>query len=308
MIAKEELLKKYNISEEFFRDADISWEDLTCIFDDYTKKVTDKYQAVLSAFEREFLQDTEKARIHSFRTRIKNPEHLIVKIIRKKKEKYKKYKGLTKDNYEKYVTDLIGIRCFILFKESWSGFHDFIISSFENNEIFYVKDPVRDFDEDDSHQYMAEAPKVHIRSGDSRKIYENILSPDNIISDKIYRSVHYIIKYMGAYLEIQVRTLFEEGWGEIDHEIVYPYYQNDPVLKQYTELINRLSGLADEMGSFFNKLKQLEANCLENHMVSETKEVYHESDAETSERASRIRCRTQMGNTPQDCLKEVIQE
>ena len=42
MITKEDLLKKYNISEEFFEDADISWEDLECIYDDFLNKKTTK--------------------------------------------------------------------------------------------------------------------------------------------------------------------------------------------------------------------------------------------------------------------------
>lgn len=45
--------------------------------------------------------------------------------------------------------------------------------------------------------------------------------------------------------------------GEVDHAIVYPYYRDDQILKKYTELLNRLSGLADEMSDFFYRLKIL---------------------------------------------------
>ena len=37
------------------------------------------------------------------------------------------------------------------------------------------------------------------------------------------QGIVYIVKYQGVYMEIQIRTLFEEGWGEIDHHILYPY-------------------------------------------------------------------------------------
>ena len=77
-----------------------------------------------------------------------------------------------------------------------------------------------------------------------------------IISDGIYRSLHYIIKYKGYYVEIQGRTLFEEGWSEIDHDIVYPYYKDDEMLNNFSGLLNRLSGMADEMSSYFRKMKQ----------------------------------------------------
>ncbi|MGF0032219.1 hypothetical protein ACQRBN_04545 [Bariatricus sp. SGI.154] len=36
-----------------------------------------------------------------------------------------------------------------------------------------------------------------------------------------YRSVHYIINCQGVYSEIQVRTLSDELWGEIEHDFVY---------------------------------------------------------------------------------------
>lgn len=60
-----------------------------------------------------------------------------------------------------------------------------------------------------------------------------------------------------------MRTLFEEGWGEIDHRIVYPYYQDDMLFQQYTSLLNRLTGLADEMSSFFCEVKRLEEEHLQ---------------------------------------------
>jgi len=71
----------------------------------------------------------------------------------------------------------------------------------------------------------------------------------------IYRSLHYIIKYRGYYVEIQGRTLFEEGWGEVDHDIVYPHHQDDEMLTDFSTLLNRLSGMADEMSSYFRKMK-----------------------------------------------------
>lgn len=59
------------------------------------------------------------------------------------------------------------------------------------------------------------------------------------------------------YLEVQVRTLFEEGWGEIDHHILYPYKKQNPMLTEFSELLNRLTGMGDEMGI----LLQTSAGC-----------------------------------------------
>lgn len=262
MIAKNELLKKYNISEDEFEVADIKWEELEYIYKDFSEKRS-SYEQKLAEFQKEFLMNISENGIHSIRTRVKDAEHLIVKIIRKRQENYKKYRTLDKDNYEKFLTDVIGIRCFILFKADWKKFHAYLEEKIEDNPQYYLDDCLKDFDEDTEHTYMAEMPKVHIRDGDAREIYETVLPPDAIKNKKIYRSVHYIVKYHGVYIEIQVRTLFEEGWGEIDHHIVYPYYQDDMLFQQYTSLLNRLTGLADEMSSFFCEVKRLEEEHLQ---------------------------------------------
>jgi len=77
-----------------------------------------------------------------------------------------------------------------------------------------------------------------------------------------YRSIHYIIpvnQIDGNKIacEIQTRTLFEEGWSEIDHRVRYPNFLDDENLKKYLDIFNRLAGSADEMGSYVNSLVDL---------------------------------------------------
>jgi len=106
--------------------------------------------------------------------------------------------------------------------------------------------------------------------GDDETVFEVRYQDENIydgseieiISDGIYRSLHYIIKYKGYYVEIQGRTLFEEGWSEIDHDIVYPYNTDDVMLKDFSTLLNRLSGMADEMSSYFRRMKEDRENTI----------------------------------------------
>lgn len=320
MITKELFLRKYNITKELFQSAGISWEELCEIYDDFVLKKDEKYQTIMDEFLDTYLKDInkgkseeeEKVRIHSIRSRIKDPEHLLAKIIRKKQENDKKYKNLDKSNYEKFVTDLIGIRCLVLFKADWQGFHYYILSKFDNNVEYYIRDSLLDFDNDDTHFYIAEKPKVHIRNGDARDIYDEVLPPDSVIDGKVYRSVHYIIKYRGVYLEIQVRTLFEEGWGEIDHAVVYLYYQNDKILKEYTELLNRLSGLADEMSSFFYRLKNLEIKDLEHSLQNNDEKVGAEEteilQAENKKEEKVSGNEEKSLDTPYDCLQSVLDE
>ncbi|MDO4460407.1 MAG: GTP pyrophosphokinase, partial [Clostridia bacterium] len=128
----------------------------------------------------------------------------------------------------------------------------YITYLFENKPEKYLVNRLEDFDEDREHFYIAERPKVYKRAGDS-KIYDS--NEIDIIKGGIYRSLHYIVKYKGYYVEIQGRTLFEEGWSEIDHDIIYKVAESDDMLHDYSRLLNRLSGLADEMSSYFRRMK-----------------------------------------------------
>jgi len=249
---KQDFLTEYRISEADLAAADITWEALARIEAEY-RKIEKPLREIARSFIDEFLYDIESAGIHSYRYRTKDAEHLLEKIIRKRKENPEKYAQLDHTNYYKYVTDLIGIRVFFLYREDWKHFHRYLTSRIENDPDQYVVDRLRDFDDDPDHYYLAERPRAYKRTGDS-KIYDG--GQIEIITDGIYRSLHYTVKYKGQYIEIQGRTLFEEGWGEIDHDIVYKEAEDDAMLRDYSKLLNRLSGLADEMSSYFRRLKQ----------------------------------------------------
>ena len=249
---KELFLSTYNLKEADLEGANIEWEELELIAKEY-EALDDHMHALSKEFIDEYLYDIEKAGIHSYRYRTKSASHLLEKIVRKRRENPEKFGELDHTNFYKFITDLIGIRVFFLYREEWTHFHKYITSRFENNPEIYLVDRLKDFDENIDHYYIAEKPKVYKRAGDT-KIYDD--TEIEIKSDGIYRSLHYIIKYKGYYIEIQGRTLFEEGWSEIDHDIVYPYYKDDEMLNNFSSLLNRLSGMADEMSSYFRKLKE----------------------------------------------------
>ena len=253
---KNAFLTEYGISETDLTEADITWEELARIEKKY-RKLEGTMRELGKSFIDEYLYDIETAGIHSYRYRTKEADHLLEKIIRKRKENPEKFAHLDHTNYYKYITDLIGIRVFFLYREDWIHFHRYITSRFENDPNQYIRDRLQDFDEDPDHYYIAERPKAYKRAGDS-KIYTG--QELEIITDGIYRSLHYIIKYKGYYVEIQGRTLFEEGWGEVDHDIVYKEAGDDEMLRDYSKLLNRLSGLADEMSSYFRRLKHEREN------------------------------------------------
>ena len=248
---KNTFLAEYKLSDADLREANITWDELTRIEEEYCS-LERSLRDIGKSFIDEYLYDIETGGIHSYRYRTKGVSQLLEKVIRKRKENPEKFALLDHTNYYKFVTDLVGIRVFFLYREDWKYFHKYLTSRFENDPALYVQDRLKDFDDDPDHYYMAERPRAYKRNGDS-KIYDG--DAIEIISNGIYRSLHYIVKYRGQYIEIQGRTLFEEGWGEVDHDIVYKDAEEDEMLRDYSKLLNRLSGLADEMSSYFRRLK-----------------------------------------------------
>ena len=236
---KKTFLAEYKLSEDDLLEAQITWDELLLIEAEY-RKIERSLREIGKSFIDEYLYDIETAGIHSYRYRTKGVMQLLEKVIRKKKENPEKFSRLDHTNYYKFVTDLIGIRVFFLYREDWKHFHQYLTGRFENDPALYIQDRLKDFDENPDHSYLAERPRAYKRNGDS----------------KIYGSLHYIVKYQGQYIEIQGRTLFEEGWGEVDHDIVYKDAEDDEMLRDYSKLLNRLSGMADEMSSYFRRLKQ----------------------------------------------------
>lgn len=182
--------------------------------------------------------------VHSVRWRIKSPSHLIKKIIRKLTEDNpsEKYQGINSGNYKGIITDLIGVRAIYLFKSDWQAVHDHILSRW----VIKENEPVT----------------IYHREGDIMDIYKDHNDCERKIHVHNYRSIHYVvpatnIQSVQVYCEIQTRTIFEEGWSEIDHQVRYPDFSDDENLMSYLTIFNRLAGSADEMGSYVNDLVEL---------------------------------------------------
>lgn len=180
--------------------------------------------------------------VHTVRSRVKLTSHVIEKIIRKWESVpvSEKYDSITKENYKSVISDLIGVRAIYLFKKNWEVVHKHILSKWEQQEKVVI----------------------YYRNGDDLRKYD---SYENCITEehnKGYRSIHYIIpatKIDGQQVncEIQTRTIFEEGWSEIDHIVRYPSFSDNVYLQEFLDIFNRISGSADEMGSFVHSLREL---------------------------------------------------
>ena len=234
MIEQNAFFEKYNISLEQFNSTGLIWENLVEIFEDYNNCKEALQQTAIFFFNT--LMKIQN--VHSVRYRIKDAEHLIEKIIRKKLKDSSL--DITLENYKEKITDLIGLRALHLFKSDWELINTFLVKTYN----------------------FKETPTANYRKGDSEELINFYTEKGCKVKEHEfgYRSVHYIVETQPAkqkyFIEIQVRTIFEEAWAEIDHTIRYPYDLENPIYLQFLLILNRLSGSADEMGSFVQFLKQ----------------------------------------------------
>ena len=226
----EEFLEVNRISQESFETANITWDVLQAIAADHeakSAKLEDSAEVIAKTIQK-------FNKVHSVRWRVKNTEHLIAKIIRKRAESCPKYADITPQNYFELVTDLVGVRALHLFKVDCFEIDQFIREAWNQ-----IEDPV-----------------VYIRTGDSSDLKDQFEKKGFGVKEHPagYRSVHYVIESTPhkrkIIAEIQVRTIFEEGWSEIDHQIRYPNFSSNELVAYFLEIFNRMAGSADDMGGF----------------------------------------------------------
>ena len=232
-------LARNNITAEDFEKCSLDWELIQSIGADHQSKISnledlaESYAKTIQRFNK----------VHSVRWRIKNPEHLMEKIVRKatpRSGSYNKdYLKISVNNYFEMVTDLIGIRALHLFKQDCVS----IINELENT------------------WEKSEAITAYIRKGDSEDDYKEMVGWEVKEHKAGYRSIHFVFStapYKSkVFTEVQIRTIFEEGWSEIDHKIRYPNFSDNEDIAAFLNIFNRLAGSADEMGSFVKALSNM---------------------------------------------------
>lgn len=230
----EDFLERNRISEDDWKKADIPYDELLKIESDYRLQISHLNGS--AEFLAKVLQKCPE--VHSVRWRVKDPDHVLEKIVRKKSSGSAKYNSISVDNYSELITDLVGVRVLHLFKHEWMEIHNYIQESWT---------PI-------------ENVVAYIREGDEGGIVDSY--KENGCNVEVhpagYRSIHYIISMQPTLKkvvsEIQVRTIFEEGWSEIDHRVRYPNFMDNRLVSYFLTIFNRLSGSADEMGTFVNDL------------------------------------------------------
>lgn len=237
----DQFLRDSRITEEDWQSSNITWYDLLLIGKDHEQQRSLLEASAVSHFS--MIQ--RFSGVHSVRWRVKDTCHLMAKIVRKRAEKSPKYMDISVGNYFEIVDDLLGLRALHLLKD------DCFQIDHDVREIFPLK----------------EDPIAYIREGDNPELtkqYEKIGLTVKKHKDN-YRSIHYILttkptlRVINA--ELQVRTIFEEGWSEIDHKVRYPNFPNNQQLRGMLALLNSMAGQADEAGALISSLaKELQAS------------------------------------------------
>ena len=166
--------------------------------------------------------------VHSVRSRMKNLQRLREKVQRKSSTE----DPITPENIFDRVTDIAGVRVLHLYQAQFTQIHRAINQKLDSQDwILYEK------------------PKAYTWDPESRGFFEN--QGLNVeVKESLYTSVHYVIKPREdspVSCEIQVRTLFEEVWGEIDHLVNYPEPTDNMACREQIGVLARLVGAGSRL-------------------------------------------------------------
>jgi putative GTP pyrophosphokinase len=166
--------------------------------------------------------------VHSIRSRAKDPEHLRDKLIRK----FKKVRAegsqfdITIENLFTKINDLAGVRLLHLHTSQFPTI-DTLLQKLLNDEEYEI----------------IEGPTARIWDDEYKQIFTGY-GINTISNSRLYTSVHYVVatgRDKTKTAEIQVRTLAEELWGEVDHLINYPTPSEIQSCKEQIKVLARLT-------------------------------------------------------------------
>lgn len=243
---KEAFLRRYEVAE-LFPECGVSWETLMEIGDDYETKCygdgreSQKYRGdYFEIIQNHIAKIASFEGVHSYRFRIKKTGSLLAKIIRKSTERGVEY---TTANYFQKITDILGLRILYVFKEDYWPVHQQLMAEYENQ--------------------LAQDISIKLKEGDDKEMYERLIreySNVRIDENKTYRSIHYTVYAkktdIDAYprVEIQTRSIFEEGWSEINHKLVYKKRTGNQGLKRTSDVLSSMVGACDTIGMLMKTL------------------------------------------------------
>jgi putative GTP pyrophosphokinase len=211
-------------------------EELAKLFDEHRGEISLWMGFVRDAFAEVASADVRRA-IHSVSGRLKDRDHLISKIDRKRKEarERKEARRIHAENLFEEVEDLGGVRVLTLYRWDLPTLDAFIRSA----QCWTLR----------------KGPDAYAGSeDDERKLREAGFQPIRR-PDKKYTSIHYLVAPGGDVkpwmkCEIQVRGLHLEGWSEVDHQLRYPERDPGPFATRILEALHSATVLTDWLAEF----------------------------------------------------------
>lgn len=175
-----------------------------------------------------------QAHVHSMKTRLKDPDHLSEKLERKMKvyaEEGLEF-DVTPENLFVKINDLAGVRILHLY----------------TRQVRQIDLALRSIFQEENYELL-EGPFARTWDDESREFFRScgIATQD---SPMLYTSVHYVVSSASRTTrtcEIQVRTLMEEVWGEVDHTLNYPVPTDLLALREQLKVLARVTSSATRL-------------------------------------------------------------
>ena len=208
-----------------------SIDAILAAYDDHVETVTLFRDQLLAA-----LTNSGKLaeHIHSIGSRIKDRDHLREKLARKIQvcETEGSEFLITPGNLLTAVNDLAGVRVLHLYTRQIRNIDSILKAIFDEQMYELREGPFARTWDDESRQFFQEC---------------GIETQD---SPTMYTSVHYVIGSASrttVTCEIQVRTLMEEVWGEVDHTINYPAPTSIVACREQLKVLARATSTATRL-------------------------------------------------------------
>jgi len=173
----------------------------------------------------------DPAVVHSTKSRMKDPKHLHKKIQRKNEEE--PGDPITAANFFARVTDLAGVRILHLHQQQFVDISRQIERQLQAREWA-----------------LHEQPKAYTWDPEASRFFQS-LGLKVELKESMYTSVHYVVRPREdspISCEIQIRTLFEEIWGEIDHQLNYPEKCGNVACVEQLRVLSKLVGAGSRLG------------------------------------------------------------
>lgn len=172
--------------------------------------------------------------VHSFKTRLKDPGHLRDKLERKilKFKKSGDNFDISRENLLSKINDLVGVRILHLHTKQIRSIDEVLRSILEEQRYDLIEGPFARTWDDESRAFFREC------------------GIDTQGSPSMYTSVHYVVGSASRTritAEIQVRTLMEEVWGEVDHALNYPHQIDSLACREQLKVLARVTSSATRL-------------------------------------------------------------